>query len=224
MRRNGKSKHTLLVLTLPIFLIMVATIGYGTIYDQINASLTLATVQKPTITVDSQLLNAQSNEVKLIVNNTTKTIEDTDPTTLQILISITNNGTTPINALIINETLPNNWNWTQQISILIVRGNTTTQIPETQYTLNYDTTTQNLLITIPDLKTATGERQNQNEVLTIAFNIEYNLKGEPLPQEYENNPPSYTNTATVTAMTTIEGWKSETSFTIVSFTTQICPI
>jgi len=211
----------LLILTLPLFIIMIATIGYGTLQDQINTSITLATVQKPTITVDSLLLNAQTNIVELIVNNATKTIEDTDPTTLQILLSITNNGTTPINALTINETLPNDWNWTQQMSITIIRENKTTQIPEIHYTINYDPITKNLFITIPDIKTATGENQNQNNTLTIIFNIEYSLKGELLPQEYENDPPSYVNTATVTAMTGIEGWKSDLSCTTMSFAMHI---
>jgi len=221
MRRKGRSKRTLLILTLPIFLMMVATIGYGTLYDQINATLTLATVKKPTITVDSQLINAPTNEVNLTVNNETKTIENTDPTTLKILISITNNGTTPINALTINETLPNDWNWTQQLSITMIKENTTIYVPETKYTINYNANTQNLLITIPDIKTAIGEKQNQNDTLTIVFNIKYNLIGEPLPPEYENNPPSYVNTATVTAMTGIEGWKSDLSCTTLSFTTHI---
>ncbi len=211
----------LLILTLPLFLIMIATIGYGTLQDQINTNITLATVQKPAITVDSQLLNAQTNIVELIVNNATKTIEDTDPTTLQILLSITNNGTTPINALTINETLPNDWNWTQQMSITIIRENTTTQIPEIHYTINYALITKNLFITIPDIKTATGEKQSQNDTLSIVFNIEYSLKGELLPQEYENDPPSYVNTATVTAMTGIEGWKSDLSCTTMSFATHI---
>lgn len=220
-RRKEKSKRTLLILILPLFLLTIATIGYGTYYDEINAEITLATVKKPTITVDSQLINAPTNEVNITVNNETKTIENTDPTNLKILISITNNGTTPINALTINETLPNDWNWTQQLSITMIKGNTSIYVPETHYTINYDANTQNLLITIPDIKTAIGEKQNQNDTLTIVFNIKYNLIGEPLPPEYENNPPSYLNTATITAMTGIEGWKSDLSCTTLSFTTHI---
>jgi hypothetical protein len=219
--RKEKSKRTLLILTLPLFLLTIATIGYGTYYDQINAEITLVTVKKPTITVNSQLINAPTNEVNLTVNNETKIIQDADPTDLEILISITNNGTTPINALTINETLPNDWNWTQQLSITMIKENTSIYIPETKYTINYDPNTQNLLITIPDIKTAIGQKQNQNDTLTIVFTIKYNLIGEQLPPEYENNPPSYANTATITAMTGIEGWKSDLSCTTLSFTTHI---
>jgi len=218
-RRNDQSKRTLLALTLPLVMLTIATIAYAAYSDRINIEMTLGVWQKPTITIESQLTNAPTNEVTITVNNETKTIEDTNPTTLQILITIKNTGTTPINALTINETLPNDWNWTQQLSIMIVRQSTNTQVPENQYTTTYDG--QTLLITIPDIKTATGQKQNQDETITASLTIEYKLKGETLPQEYENNPPTYENTATATAMTEIESWKSEPACSTLSFTASI---
>jgi ABC-type antimicrobial peptide transport system ATPase subunit len=200
---------------------MIATIGYGTYYDQVTIDMTLVTVKKPTIKVDSMLINAPTNEVNFTISNETKTIQDTTPSILKIFISITNNGTTPVNTLTINETLPNDWNWTQQLSIAMIKGNNTIYISETHYTTKYDAETQNLLITIPDIKTAIGEKQNQNDTLAVVFNVKNKLIGEPLPPEYENNPPSYLNTATITAMTGTEGWKSDPSCTTLPFTTHI---
>jgi hypothetical protein len=218
-RKDDQSKRTLLALTLPLVMLTIATIAYAAYSDRINVEMTLGVWQKPTITIDSQLTNAPTNKVAIIVNNETRTIEDTLPTPLEILITITNTGTTPINALTINETLPNDWSWTQQLSIMIVRQSTDTQIPENQYTTTYDG--QTLLITIPDIKTATGQKQNQDEAITASLTIEYKLKRETLPPEYENNPPTYENTATATAMTEIESWKSEPACSTLSFTTSI---
>lgn len=218
-RRTNRQKRTLLILTLPLVILTIATIGYAAFSDRINIEMTLGTWQKPTITIESQLINAPTNEVTIIVNNETKTITDTLPATLEVLISIKNTGTTPINALTINETLPEDWNWTQQLSIMIVRENIATQVPENQYTTTYDA--QTLLITMPDIKTATGQKQNQDETITITLSIEYKLKEETLPTEYELNPPTYENTATATAMTQIESWKSEPACSTLTFTTTI---
>lgn len=203
---------------------MLSTLGYAAFYDQINTTIKLVTMPKPSIAVSAALINAPTNEVAVTINNETKTILNTDPEILQAQIAITNNGTTPINALTINITLPTDWNWNQQLSAVITRGNATTQIPETNYTTNYDQTTQILLITIPDIEAATGEKQNQNHILTVTFTTEYSLKEQPLPPEYENTPPTYTITATVTSLTSTGGWESDPACIGTSFSTLIFPL
>ncbi|MBX5328621.1 MAG: hypothetical protein QHH18_07420 [Candidatus Bathyarchaeota archaeon] len=220
-RTTNPSKHALLILALPLLTITIITIAYGTFHDQITTQLTLATTPKPTITTDIQLINAPNNDITIIVNSENKTILDTDPTTLQILTTITNTAQTPINALTINTTIPNNWQWTQQLTATLITTETTIPIDETQYTINHDPTTQTLLITIPNIKTATGQKLNQNNQLTITYHIEYTLKGEQIPEEYRFNPPTYETTTTTTAMTETEGWKSDPTQATLYFTTHI---
>ncbi|MEM3459020.1 MAG: hypothetical protein QXN36_00315 [Candidatus Bathyarchaeia archaeon] len=219
--RKNQQKRTLIVLTMPLFIMIMATVGYGAFHDQITTQLTLATTPKPTITTDIQLINAANNDITIIVNSENKTILDTDPATLQILTTITNTAQTPINALTINTTIPNNWQWTQQLTATLITTETTIPIDETQYTINHDPTTQTLLITIPNITTATGQKLNQNNQLTITYHIEYTLKGEQVPEEYRFNPPTYETTTTTTAMTEMEGWKSDPTQATLHFTTHI---
>ncbi len=220
-RRKNQQKRALLTLTLPLFITIMATIGYGAFQDQITTQFNLITWQKPTITTNTQIINTQNNEITIIVNSENKTILDTDPTTLQILTTTTNTGTTPINALTINTTIPNNWNWTQQLAITLITGETTITIDETKYTINHDPTTQALLITIPNINIATGQKLNQNDQLTITFHINYTLKGEQIPEEYQFSPPSYEITTTATAMPEMEGWNSDPAQATLNFTTHI---
>lgn len=156
--------------------------------------------------------------VTLIVDNITKTIEKTDPTSLQILINITNSGPTLITKLVINDTLPTDWNLTQQplIQYHQTDGNTTL-IDPAHFIVVYDSTTKTLHISLPDIKTAIGKYLNQNETIFITLNTAYALTGNQLPPEYENNPPTYTNTATAY----ITSWQSQPTTSTLDFTTNI---
>jgi len=200
---------------------LVLIVGYGSLRDEIVSEITLKAMQKPAITVETLLINAQSNEVKLIVNNETKIIEETDPTILHIQVIITNNGSTPINTLLINETLPNDWRWTQEALATITRKNITMFIPETHYNINYDVETHSLTITMLDIESAIGFKLNQNDTVSVFFKIEYSLTGKMLPPEYEASPPSYAMNSSTIGMTKIDWWKSDLTCNFLSFTTYI---
>lgn len=207
MRKKTRTpKRIFILLFVPLLIITFTTIAYGVLLDYIILNLNLSAAQKPNITANSTILNAPNNIVILKVNSTTQIIEDTDPSTLQISINITNTGKTPINKIVVNNTIPSQWNWTAVYA-------------EPYFIATYDTPTHTITTTIPDIKAATGKSLNQNETIILILNIEYDLKGEPLPTEYETNPPNYTNNATI--MGWVGTWQSEPATTITNFTTYI---
>ena len=219
-RKKLKTKRKFVVLLFPLILILSAIVAYGAWRDYVRLNLGLTTTTKPTIEVNTILLNAPNNIVTIIVNSTTKTVENTDPNPLQILINVTNTSATPITKLAINDTLPTDWNLTQQPLMQLVEtdGNTTLVDP-THCTVIYDSTTKTLIISVPDIKTATGKFLTQNETILISFSITYNLIGNQLPPEYENDPPTCTNTATAIAL--ITSWESQPTTSISPFITDI---
>ena len=219
-RKNRKTKRNFVLLFFPLILTVSVAITYGAWQDYVRLKRGLTATPKPTIEVSSIFLNAPDNTVTIIVNSTTRTIENIDPDLLQILINVTNTGTTPITKLAVNDTLPADWNLTQQPLMQLVEtdGNTTLVDP-THCTVIYDPTTKNLIISVPDIKTATGKILTQNETVLISFSITYNLTGNQLPPEYENNPPTYTNTATAIAY--ITSWQSQPITSISPLITNI---
>lgn len=219
-RKNRNTKRKIVVLLFPLFLLVFFTIAYGAWQDYVSFNMSFAVSQEPTIEVNSLLLNTQNNIVTLIVDNTTKTIENTDPNPLQILINITNSGPTPITKLIINNTLPTDWNPTQQPLIQYTQTDrTTTLIDPDHFTVEYDSTTKTIHISLPDIETAIGKFLNQNETIYIVLNIAYALIGNQLPPEYEDSTLLYTNTATATAY--ITSWESQPVTSTSVFTTNI---
>jgi len=219
-RKNRNTKRKTVVLLFPLILLVFFTIAYGTWQDYVSLNMSFTVSQEPTIEVNSLLLNAQSNIVNLIVDNTTKTIENTDPNPLQILITITNSGPTPITKLVINDTLPRDWDLIQQprIQYAPTDGNTTLIDPDC-FTVEYNSATKTLCISLPDIKTAIGKFLNQNETIFVALNIAYTLIGNQLPPEYEDSTLVYMNTANATA--NITSWQSQPVTSTLAFTTDI---
>jgi len=205
-KKSPMPKRILVLLFVPLIMITFTTIAYGVLLDYVIFNLNLSIAQKPTITANGTILNAPNNLLILKVNGTTRIIEDTDPSLLQISINITNTGKTPINKIVVDNTLPSYWNW---IAIYT----------EPYFTVAYDTATHTITITIADIEAATGKALNQNESIILILNIEYDLKGEPLPAEYETNPPNYTNNATIVGF--VGNWQSNRATIITNFTTYI---
>ena len=219
-RKKLKAKRKFFVLFFPLILTVSAAITYGAWRDYLNFNIGLTTTPTPTIQVNSIFLNAPNNIVTILVNSTTKTVENTDPTPLQILINITNTGTTPITKLAVNDTLPTDWNPIQQPIIQYTQTNgNTTLINPAHFIVVYDSTTKTLIISVPDIKTAISKYLNQNETIFITLNTAYALTGNQLPPEHENNPPTYTNTATAIAY--ITSWQSQPITSTLDFTTNI---
>ena len=219
-RKNRHTRRKIVVLLFPLILLVFFTIAYGAWRHYVSLNISFTVSQEPTIEVNSFLLNAQNNIVTLIVDNTTKTIENTDPNLLQILINITNSSPTPITKLVINDTLPTDWNPIQQPLIQYTQTDgSTTVINPAYFTVVYDSATKTLCISLPDIKTATGKFLNQNETIFVALNTAYTLIGNQLSPEYENNMLVYTNTATATAY--ITSWQSQPTISTLVFTANI---
>jgi len=219
-RRYRNTKRKLAILLFPPILIVFFTIAYGAWIDYVDLKMSFTVPQEPTIEVASFLLNAQNNIITLIVDNITKTIENTDPNPLQILIKITNNGSTPITKLVVNNTFPKNWDPVQQPLIQHIQtdGNTIFFNPS-HFTVVYDPTTKTLCTSLPDIKAATGRFLNQNETIFISLNTAYALIGNQLPPEYENTTLVYTNMVTATAYFT--SWQSQPTSSTLVFTANI---
>jgi len=219
-RKRLKPKHKFVVLFLPLFLTLSAAITYGALQDYVNLNLGLTATQRPTIKVSSALLNAPDNSVTVIVKNTTKTVENTDPNPLQIRIKVTNTGAAPITKLELNATLPTDWDLTPPLLLQLVETDKKiTEVDPTQVSVIYDSKSKTFVISVPDIKKATGRFLTRNETFLVFFSITYNLIGNLLPPEYENEPPTYTETATATAYVT--GWQSKPITNTLVFTTNI---
>mgnify|MGYP001074426491 CR=1 FL=1 len=219
-RRYRNTKRKLVILLFPLILIVFFTLAYGAWQDFVSLNISFTVSQEPTIEVTSFLLNAPNNIVTLIVDNTTKTIENTDPDPLQILIKIINNGSTPITKLVVNNTFPTDWNPVQQpLMQYIQTDGTTILIDPTYFTVVYDPTTKTLCISLPDIRKATGKFLNQNETIFISLNTAYALIGNQLPPEYENTILVYTNSVITTAYFT--SWQSKPTTSTSIFTTNI---
>ena len=179
-------------------MIVLSTVAYGVMQNTVALNIGLTPAQKPTITLTSTLVNTYDNSVTLFVNSTTEIIERTEPAFPVIYMNITNTGITPIDKIIINDSIPANWTLREVRMQLVQADQTIIEIDPTHFTIEY-TPENNAIITTSNFKDTLGKNLNQNESIIITLYIKYNLIGEPLPSEYETNPPLYTNTVNIKA-------------------------
>ena len=217
-RKTRWSKRVLILLLLPLFTIVFATIAYAVWQNYITFNKNLTPTQKPTIAVTCTILNTYENSVTLVVDSTTKIIETTEPTFPLIHTNVTNTGKTPIDKITLNDTIPNNWTLRDVHMQLVQADQTHIEINTTYFTIEY-ISENNIIITTPNIKNALGKDLNQNESIIISLYIEYNLVGQPLPTQHETNPPIYTNTVTATAW--IENQQSEPTNATATFASYI---
>lgn len=218
MRKKARwSERIVIFLLLPLSTIAFATVAYGVWNDYAVFNINLTLAQKPIITVACALQGTYGNSVTLMVNNTTKLIEKTEPAYPLIHINITNTGKTPIDKITLNNTIPNDWTLRDTNLQLVQVDKAQIEISATHFTIRYNS--ENIIITVPNIRNALGRNLNQNESIIVSLYIEYKLMGQQLPLEYENNPPTYSNAATVVGW--IRNWQSESANTTVAFTTYI---
>jgi len=133
----------------------------------------------------------------------------TNPDVVRIFVNVTNMGATPISMIVVTDILPDDWYWHPEVVQVqfIQEDETVIEIGVTYFTTSYDPDTRTLTAIVHDVMLAAGKYLEKGEKIRIMFNMHYELKGEPLPTEYEISPPTYTNVATATAW--ISGWSSE---------------
>jgi hypothetical protein len=172
------------------------TLAYGVWQNYINFNMNLTTAQKPTVSVTCTFPNTHENSVTLFVNQTTKTIESTEPVTPLIYINVTNTGKTPIDKITLNNTIPSDWTLRQVSMQLIQADKTQIEIDAKHFSVGYSSENNIVMIT-SNIKEALGKPLNQYESIIVNLYIECAIVGQALPMEYETNPPIYINTATV---------------------------
>lgn len=219
MRKKTRcSKRTAIFLLLPLCMIAFATVAYGVLNNYVAFNINLALAQKPTIAVACALQGAYENSITLIVNSTTKLIERTEPAYPLIHINITNTGKTPVDKITLNNTISDDWTLRETSMQLVQVDKTRIDISATYFTTEYSS--ENIiLITVTSIKNAVGRNLNQNESIIVSLYIEYKLKGEQLPLEYETIPPIYSNTAN--AVGWVRNYQSEPANATAEFTTYI---
>lgn len=217
-RKTRLPKRLLVFLLVPLFAIVSTTLAFGLYQSYITFNLGLSPAQKPTIMVSCTLPNTYENSVTFFVNKTTKNIEATAPASLLIYINITNTGETPIERITLNDTIPNNWTLQQTYMQLIQADQTHIEINSSNFTIEYRTG-NSIIITTSNIRKTLGKALNQNESIIIGVQLEYAIVGQPLPTEYETNPPTYTNIAAAAAW--IGSWQSEFTITTTTFTSYI---
>lgn len=215
-RKTRWSKRILLFLLLPLFTIIFATIAYGAWQNYITFNINLTTAKEPTIVVACTLLNNYDNSITVFVNRTTKIIETTEPTFPLIYINVTNTGNTPIDRITLNDTMPNDWTLREVCMRLVQVDQAQLEINAGHFTIEFSSE-NDITLTISNIKNALEKNLNQNESIIINLYIEYNLVGQPLPTEYETNPPLYTNTVATIAW--IGSWQSQPITSTLAFTT-----
>jgi hypothetical protein len=165
-------------------MVILSTVAYGVMQNEVAFNIGLTPTQKPTITLSSALVNAYNNSVTLFVNATTKMIEKTEPPFPIIYINITNTGITPIDKITLTDTIPTNWTLREIRMQLAQTDQTLVEIDTTYLTVEY-TPENTAIITTSNFKEVLGKNLNQNESILVSLYIEYNLIGQPLPTEYE---------------------------------------
>ena len=221
-RKQTRSKRKLLLsFLLPLFLSSSVAVGYGFWHDYVHLKTSLITAQKPSIAMDSSLINTPNGIVKLVVNESTWVIESIEPHLVQVQINIISNGTTPINEIIATDALPNDWRWhEQEVQVQLIQADETVmEIIAAYFEAIYDPSTYTLTVTIHDIKAAISKYLEQNEKIRIIFYMEYALIGSTLPQEFAYDLPEYTNLAAATAW--IGGWSSDLTTASTTFTIQM---
>lgn len=199
MRKKTRwSKRILILLLLPLFTIAFATVAYGVWQNYVTLNINLALAPKPTIAVTCVLPNTYDSSITLFVNSTTRIIEAAEPEFPLIHINITNTGETPIDKITLNDAIPDNWTLREARVQLVQAHQMQVEINATYFTIEHGPE-NNIIITISNIKNRLGKALNQNESIIISLYIEYNLTGQPLPTEYETNPPIYNNTVATRA-------------------------
>jgi len=204
-----------------MLLITLSGLAYAIWIDAITIQATVITAQAPTISVEKGFINLQTNLVTINVRESDKVIVSTRPDVVRIFINITNTGITPINMIVVADSLSNDWYWHPEVVQvqLIQADETTIEIGVTYFTTSYDPDTRTLTVIVHDIMLAAGKYLEKGEKIRIMFNMDYELNGEPLPTEYETSPPTYTNVATATAW--ISDWSSQTVTASATFQTEI---
>lgn len=204
-----------------MLLILVSGLGYAVWTDTITTTYILTSAQAPSISVEKGFMNLQPYPVAINVNTSDGTILSTSPDTVRVFINITNTGSTPINTVVVDDALPYDWYWfPENLQVqFIQKDENVIEIGNPCITAFYDSGAHTLRIIVQDIASAVGKYLGTDEKVRVMFNMKYGLKGEPLPQKYGTMPPTYVNTATVTAW--IKGWASSPVTTTASFETQI---
>ena len=220
-RKMRSSKRILVFLLLPLFTILISSVAYGALQDYVAFEMNLTIAEKPTIAVTCTLVNTYSNSITVLVNSTTKIIQATEPAFPLLYINITNTGRTSIDNIMLNDMIPEDWKLREVRMRLVHLDQTQTEINATDFTMEYKP--ENNIITITfNIKNTLGKTFDQYESIIISTYIEYKLKGQPMPPEYETNPQVYTNTATTAAC--IGSWQNQPTISTLTFTTNITEI
>lgn len=217
-RKTQSSKRILAFVLLPLFAILTASVAYGTFENYVSLKMNLIIVQKPTIAVACTIVNTRSNSITVVVNGTTKIIQATEPAFPILYINITNTGETSIDKITLNDTIPNDWTLRQIRMQLIQSDQTQIEISATDFTIQYTPENGITMLTF-NIRNALGKTFDQYESLLISLYIEYNLLGQPMPNEYETNPPTYTNTLAISEWT--GNWQDHPTITTLAFATNI---
>ena len=214
-------KRLKLAILVPMLLIVLSGLGYAIWVDAVTIHSTLISGYAPTISVNKGFINLQHSLVTINVRSSDSIIVSTSPDAVRVFVNITNTGTTPINVVRLDDSLPFDWYWDPEVVQvqLIQQDETIIEIGKPYFTASYDPGTRTLTVIVHDIKSATGKYLGMGEKIRIMFKMEYELKGQPLPSGYKDNPPIYVNVAT--AMAWIEGWSSGSVMTSEAFATEI---
>ncbi len=204
-----------------MLLMVMSALGYAVWTDTITIQYTLISAHAPTISVSKGFINLGYNLVTINVRKSDKVIISTSPDVVRIFVNVTNKGATPINMIVVTDVLPENWSLhPENVQVQLIREDEAiVDIGNSYFTMSYDSDSRTLTVIVDDILVATGKYLLLNEKIRIMFNMEYELKWEMLPSEYEANPPNYINTATATAW--IRQWSSETIVASATFATAI---
>jgi hypothetical protein len=217
-RKTQSPKRILAFLLLPLFTILTASAAYGTYENYAAFKTNLIVAQKPTITVTCTLVNTYNNSINALVNSTTRIIQTTEPALPILYINITNTGETPIDKITLNDTIPSDWTLRQINMRLSQPDQTQIEISAPDFTIQYNPEIGIAMLTF-DVRNTLGKTFNQYESMLITLYIEYNLLGQPMPNDYETNPPTYTNTVAVSEWT--GNWQDHPTITTLAFSTNM---
>ena len=209
------------VLLVPMLLMITSGLGYAIWTDTITIQSTLISAQAPTISVDKGFINLQHNLVTINVRTNDKVIVSTSPDVVRIFVDLTSMGATPINMVVVTDALPEDWYLhpgNVQVQ-LIQEDEAIIKIGKPYFTMSYDSNSRTLTLILHDVLAAADKYLSTNEKIRIMFNIDYALKGNKLPSDYENSPPTYINVATATAW--IRGWSGSSITVSATFATTV---
>jgi hypothetical protein len=201
-----------------LFAIFTASAAYGAFENYVTFNMNLAVAQKPTITVAYTLANAYGNSISVLVNSTTKIIQTTEPAYPIFYVNVTNVGQTSIDKISLNSTIPNDWTLGQIRIELIESDQIPIEIGARDFTTVYNPEIGVVMLTF-NIKNALGKTFDQYDSLLISLYVQYNLLGQPLPNEYETNPPMYVSTIAVSEWT--GNWQDRPTTATLAFATNV---